>query len=49
MPAVKFKLAQPQLAGPDIVKMKADFEAYDDGSGTNPVLQVKIVSTDSTL
>jgi hypothetical protein len=48
-PAVKFKLAQPQLAGPDIVKMKADFEAYDDGSGTNPVFQVKIVSNDSTL
>lgn len=49
MPSVKFKLGQPQLAGPDTVKMKADFEAYDDGSGTNPVLQVKLVSTDTTL
>ena len=48
-PSVKFKLAQPQVAGPDIVKMKADFEAYDDGSGSNPVMQVKIVSTDTTL
>ncbi len=49
LPSVKFKLGQPQLSGPDIVKMKADFTAYDDGSGTNPVFQVKIVSTDTTL
>ena len=48
-PAIKFKLGQPQVAGPDIVKMKVDFEAYDDGSGTNPVYQVKIVSKDATL
>lgn len=48
-PSVKFKLAQPQVTGPDIVAMKVDFEAYDDGSGTNPVFQVKIVSTDATL
>jgi hypothetical protein len=48
IPAAKFKLAQPQLAGPDIVKMKVDFTAYDDGT-TNPVFQVKLVSTDSTL
>jgi hypothetical protein len=49
LPAVKFKAASPQAAGPDIVKMGVDFEAYDDGSGTNPVIQVKLVSTDTTL
>jgi hypothetical protein len=48
-PAVKFKLANPQLGGPDIVNMKVDWEAYDDGSGSNPVCQVKLVSKDSTL
>lgn len=49
LPAVKVKAATPQVGGPDIVKMKVDLEAYDDGSGTNPVIQVKLVSTDSTL
>lgn len=47
LPAVKFKAAPVNVGGPDIVGMKADFEAYDDG--TNPIIQVKIVSTDATL
>jgi hypothetical protein len=49
LPAVKFKAAPVNIGGPDIVGMKAGFTAYDDGSGSNPVLQVKIVSTDTTL
>lgn len=47
LPAVKFKTATTNVGGPDIVPQSVDFEAYDDG--TNPVIQVRLVSTDSTL
>lgn len=47
MPSVKFKMADVAVDGPDIVGQSVDFEAYDDG--TNPVLQVRVVSTDTTL
>lgn len=46
-PSVKVKAAAPQVSGPGIVTMKVDLQAYDDG--VNPVLQVKLVSTDTTL
>lgn len=46
LPAVKLKKAAPQVGGPDIVSMATDFEAYSDE--TNPVIQVKIVSTESS-
>lgn len=46
MPAVKLKAAAPNVGGPDVVAMSTDFEAYSDE--TNPVVQVKIVSTEST-
>lgn len=48
-PAVKFKAAAANVAGPDILAQKIDFEAFDDGSGSNPVVQVKLVSKDATL
>jgi hypothetical protein len=48
-PSVKVKASAPQVSGPGITAMKVDLEAYDDGSGTNPVYQVKLVSNDSTL
>jgi hypothetical protein len=46
MPAVKLKAAAPAVSGPPIVQMSTDFEVYSDE--TNPVLQVKIVSTESS-
>jgi hypothetical protein len=49
LPAVKFKEGGPQVGGPDIVGQDINFEAYDDGSGTNPPIQVKLVSTDQQL
>jgi hypothetical protein len=47
LPAVKFSSGSVNVDGPDIIGQSVDFEALDDG--TNPVLQVKLVSTDSTL
>ncbi len=47
LPAVKFKSANVNVGGPDIVPQAIDFEAYDDA--VNPPLQVKLVSTDSVL
>lgn len=47
LPAVKLKTATPNVGGPDIVSMSTSFEAYSDE--TNPVVQVRIVSADSTL
>ncbi|GHA01513.1 phage tail tube protein [Streptomyces echinoruber] len=47
LPAVKLKSAAPNVGGPDIVQMNTDFEAYSDE--TNPPIQVRIVSGDSTL
>lgn len=48
-PAVKFKSASVNATGPDVLGQQVAFEAFDDGSGTNPVLQVKLVSKDTTL
>jgi hypothetical protein len=48
MPAVKFKTATANVSGPDIVQQTVNFQAYDDGSGTNPVVQVKLVSKESS-
>lgn len=48
IPAVKLKTATPQVKGPDIVAMSTDYQGYSDE--TNPVVQVKIVSTeDATI
>lgn len=44
MPAVKIKTGAMNADGPDILQQKIGFEAFDDGSGTNPVIQVKLVS-----
>lgn len=47
LPAVKLKKAPPQVGGPDLVQMATSFEAYSDEA--NPTIQVKLVSTDTTL
>ncbi|OLE27973.1 MAG: hypothetical protein AUG44_08775 [Actinobacteria bacterium 13_1_20CM_3_71_11] len=46
LPAVKLKSAQPNVKSADIVGMATDFEVYSDE--VNPVIQIKIVSTEST-
>lgn len=46
LPAVKLKGVTPNVSGPDIVQMAPTFEVYSDE--TNPVIQIKIVSTEST-
>lgn len=48
LPAVKFKTAAANIGGPDVIPQSIGFQAYDDGSGTNPVIQVRIVSKEST-
>ena len=47
LPAVKFKTAAVNIGGPDVIPQSIGFQAYDDGSGTNPVIQVKLVSKES--
>jgi Phage tail tube protein len=47
MPAIKFKEAATNAAGPDILGQTIGFEAYDDG--TNAPFQVRLVSTDTVL
>lgn len=49
MPAVKFKNVKPSIDGPGLVRSPIEFEAYDDGGGSNPTLQVTLVSTDTTI
>lgn len=46
-PQVKFKTAAMNVSGPDVVPQTVGFEAFDDGSGTNPVIQVKLVSKEA--
>jgi hypothetical protein len=48
MPAVKFKVADAKIGGPDVIPQQVQFQAYDDGSGSNPVIQVKLVSKESS-
>jgi hypothetical protein len=48
-PAIKFTSITANTQGPDVTPQKANFKAFDDGSGTNPVVQVRLVSKDSTL
>lgn len=47
MPAVKFKTAATNITSPDVLPQTVNFQAYDDGSGSNPVIQVKLVSKES--
>lgn len=48
LPAVKFKTAAVNVSGPDVIPQSIGFQAYDDGSGTNPVIQVRLVSKESS-
>jgi hypothetical protein len=48
-PAIKFTDVSANTGGPDVTQQTATFKAFDDGSGTNPVMQVHLVSSDTTL
>jgi hypothetical protein len=48
LPAVKFKNADAKINGPDVIPQQVQFQAYDDGGGSNPVIQVKLVSKESS-
>jgi len=48
LPAVKFKTGSVNVTSPDVIPQSIGFQAYDDGSGTNPVIQVKLVSKESS-
>jgi hypothetical protein len=47
-PAIKVKSGSMNINGPDVIPQTIGFQAYDDGSGTNPVIQVKLVSKESS-
>jgi hypothetical protein len=47
-PAVKFKTSSVNVTSPDVIPLSVGFQAYDDGSGTNPVVQCKLVSKESS-
>jgi hypothetical protein len=47
LPSVRFKTAAVNIGGPDVIPQSVGFQAYD--NGTDPVIQVKIVSKDALL
>lgn len=48
-PACKVKTGNVNVSGPDVLGQQLTLEAYDDGGGSNPPAQVKLVSTDTAL
>jgi hypothetical protein len=48
LPSVRFKTASMNIGGPDVIPQSIGFQAYDDGT-TNPVIQVRIVSKETTI
>ena len=49
LPSVRFKTANMNIAGPDVIPQTIGFQAYDDGGGSNPVIQIRIVSKEQTI
>jgi hypothetical protein len=47
LPAVKFKTGSVNIGSPDVIPQSIGFQAYDDGT-TNPVIQIKLVSKESS-
>ena len=48
-PSVRFKTAAVNVTSPDVLPQSIGFQAYDDGGGSNPVMQVRIVSKEQTI
>ena len=49
MPACKITKASPTVSGPGLVTVDGEFTVYDPDDGSNPPIQIHIVSTDTTL
>lgn len=49
IPTVKITKAPVVVSGPDLVQVQGEFTVYDPDDGTNPPIQVHIVSTDTTV
>ena len=49
LPTVKITKAAPTITGPGIVTVAGEFTVYDPDDGSNPPLQIHIVSTDTVL
>jgi hypothetical protein len=49
IPAVKITKAEPTVSGPGTVTVAGEFMVYDPDDGSNPPIQIHIVSTDTTL
>ena len=49
LPTVKITKAQATIAGPGLVTVAGEFMVYDPDDGTNPPIQVHVISTDTVL
>ena len=49
MPACKITKAPPVVSGPGLVSVAGEFVVYDPDDGSNPPIQIHIVSTDTVL
>ncbi len=49
LPSVRFKSGNVNVNGPDVVPQTIGFQAYDDGGGSNPVIQIRIISKEQTI
>jgi len=49
LPTVKITKAPVAVTGPDIVTMDGEFTVYDPDDGSNPPIQVHIISTDTVV
>jgi hypothetical protein len=49
LPTVKITKAPAVVSGPGLVSVSGEFMVYDPDDGTNPPIQIHIVSTDTTL
>lgn len=48
IPAIKLKQGSANVGGPDVLAQTVEWEGFDDESGTNPPIQVELVSKQST-
>ena len=49
IPTIKITKAQPTITGPGLVTVAGEFTVYDPDDGSNPPLQIHIISTDTVL
>lgn len=49
LPAIKLKTAAANVTSPDVIPQSVGFQAYDDGSGSNPVIQIVLINKEQTI